>query len=99
VAEVLFVYNIIHGKYSKIKVKKKFKNSIKVSKYLNGLFKNVPVPLLKGYSIPAIRPLVIISRGKSKVHCWHSFLLGLVLMLIHTAPDDWRPVTYALPAP
>jgi len=49
--------------------------------------KNLPVPLLKDYTIPVRRPLVIIPRGKSKVHCWHLFLLGLFLMLIPAAPD------------
>jgi hypothetical protein len=61
---------------------------IKVSKHLSGLFKNLPVLLLKGCSIPARRPLVIIPRGKSKVHCWHLFLVELFLMLIPTAPND-----------
>jgi len=71
---------------------------IEVSKYISGLFKNLPVPLLKVYSIPARRPLVIIPRGKSKVHCCHLFSVGLFLMLIHTAPNDWRPAIIVLQA-
>jgi hypothetical protein len=56
--------------------------------YLNEIFKNLAVPLLKGYSIAARPPFVIIPSGKSKVRCWHLRLVGLFLMLISAAAND-----------